>query len=204
MTALVVALIALLAGPVIYQLVYSRPQLHRALDLGVSVIIGGLVILLLVHTIGVGGLPTLLFAMSGFAVPPIAERLVSGREKAIHGLTLTLGVAGLLLHSAVDGAALMIGATQGEPALQLAVLAHRLPSGMAVWWLVRTGFGTRSAIIAIALMAIATIAGYSLGSMALGVVGDVGRAWFMAFVAGSLVHLAIHRIGHHDHSDHID
>jgi zinc transporter ZupT len=108
-----------------------------------------------------------------------------------------MGIAGLLLHNLSDGAALAAASlnSEGDTALVVAVILHRLPTGLAVWWLVSNDFGVRLAMASVALMALATIAGYFVGELVLGGMDEAGRAWFIAFVAGSLAHLAVHRLG---------
>ena len=158
----------------------------------------------MVHTVEEGGLVALVFGGLGFFLPWGAERLMRRSEWTIHRVTLALGVVGLFLHNISDGAALAAAAMAGNNsglALEAAVILHRLPMGLAVWWLVSADFGNRLAILSLALMAIATLAGFYAGEAVLGALDEAARAWFIAFVAGSLAHLAVHRLGgdHHDH-----
>ncbi|TDI60311.1 MAG: hypothetical protein E2O92_05750 [Alphaproteobacteria bacterium] len=194
---LILALAALLAGPLAWQLLQRWTGIHKALGLVMGVVMAGLVTLIITHTVQEGGLVALVFALFGFVLPLGAERALRRSEWTIHRVTLALGIAGLLLHNLSDGAALAAASlsADGGTALLMAVILHRLPAGLAVWWLVSNDFGTRLAIGSIAAMALATIAGYFVGELVLGGLDEAGRAWFIAFVAGSLAHLAVHRLG---------
>jgi hypothetical protein len=195
--ALTLAIAALLAGPLAWQLLQRWTRIHKALGLVMGVVMAGLVTLIVIHTVKDGGLIALVFTLIGFVLPLGAERAMRRSEWTIHRVTLALGIAGLLLHNLSDGAALAAASlnADGDTALVMAVILHRLPAGLAVWWLVSNDFGARLAMVSIALMALATIAGYFVGELVLGGMDEAGRAWFIAFVAGSLAHLAVHRLG---------
>jgi zinc transporter ZupT len=186
---------ALLIGPVAYQLLAGLRGARRALDLALTGVITALALLILWDTVAEGGVAALGFAALGLAGPLAAEALLH-RERGVHLATLAVGVAGLLLHSAADGAALLGGHRGDHEALSVAVVLHNVPAGLAIWWLVRTNFGLRAAVAVLALLAAATAAGYVGASAVAGVTGTAGFAWLQAFVAGSLLHLTYHRLRH--------
>jgi zinc transporter ZupT len=128
--------------------------------------------------------------------------MFADKEEGVHLATYLVGIAGLLLHAAVDGAVLLSGDAGRGDALAWAVVLHRLPAGLAVWWLARIGFGVRIAWLVLGLLALATIGGYEMAAKMLDLVSNDIFAWFQAFVAGSLLHLAFHRVrfGGHDHN----
>lgn len=209
---LAAGIIALLVGPVAYHFLQERAGLRRALDLTVTVIITALAVLILWDTAETGGWAVAGFALAGLAGPLAAEALLH-RERGVHVITLAVGVTGLLLHSAADGAALLSGHLGHHEALSLAVVLHNLPAGLAIWWLVQTNFGTRAAAVVLALLAAATVAGYLTAEAIAGVASEAEFAWLQAFVAGSLLHLTYHRLRHghshggrdhagHGHADH--
>jgi hypothetical protein len=195
--ALTLAVAALLVGPLAWQLLQRWTSIHKTLGLVMGVVMAGLVTLIVTHTVKDGGLIALMFTLFGFVLPLGAERAMRRSEWTIHKVTLAMGIAGLLLHNLSDGAALAAASlnSEGDTALVMAVILHRLPTGLAVWWLVSNDFGVRLAMASVALMALATIAGYFVGELVLGGMDEAGRAWFIAFVAGSLAHLAVHRLG---------
>jgi zinc transporter ZupT len=203
--ALILAISALLVGPLAWQVLQRWTHIHKVLGYVMMVVMAGLVTLIVTHTVEEGGLLALVFTLIGFVLPLAAERALRRSEWTIHRVTLALGIVGLFLHNLSDGAALAAASLtdQGGTALAMAVVLHRLPAGLAVWWLVSKDFGIRLAVWSIALMALATIAGYFAGEAVLGGLDEAGRAWFIAFVAGSLAHLAVHRLGSgHEGHDH--
>ncbi len=91
--------------------------------------------------------------------------------------------------------------------LALAVVLHRLPMGLAVWWLVVPILGRRVAIGILAMIAGATVLGFQLASGLLGELSLPIISIFEATVAGMLLHVvAGHEHGHHDdgHSHDVD
>ncbi|MDA0339167.1 MAG: hypothetical protein O2910_04930 [Proteobacteria bacterium] len=194
-------IVAFLLGPLLYLALGRRTRLRNVLDLAVTGLVTVLALLILWESLDEGGLLVVAFGLIGFAGPLIAERMLAHREHGVHVATLVVGVAGLALHAAVDGAALLFGdAGRGETAA-LAVIAHRVPAGLAVWWLAQVGFGRRIAWAVLAAMVIATLIGYEAASITLDLVSNEIFSWFQSFVAGSLLHLAFHRVrfGEHDH-----
>ena len=201
MLYLVLGIVAFLLGPLLYLALGRWTRLRNVLDLAVTGLVTVLALLILWESLDEGGLLVVAFGLVGFSGPLIAERLLAHREHGVHLATLIVGVAGLALHAVVDGAALLFGdAGRGETAA-LAVIAHRVPAGLAVWWLAQVGFGTRIAWAVLAAMAVATLIGYEAASITLDLVSNEIFSWFQAFVAGSLLHLAFHRVrfGEHDH-----
>ena len=186
---------ALLIGPVAYQFLHGLARIRHGLDLAVTGVITALAILILWDTAEPGGWPVAAFALVGLAGPLAAEALLH-RERGVHAVTLAVGVGGLLLHSAADGAALLSGHLGHHEALSLAVVLHNVPAGLAIWWLVHTNFGTRAAILVLGLLAAATVAGYFAASAVASVASEAEFAWLQAFVAGSLLHLTYHRLRH--------
>ncbi|MEN3975188.1 ZIP family metal transporter [Emcibacter sp. SYSU 3D8] len=186
---------ALLIGPAAYQLLQGLSRFRHALDLAVTGVITVLALLILWDTAESGGWLIVAFATAGLAGPLAAEALLH-RERGVHAVTLVVGVGGLLLHSAADGAALLSGQLGRHEALSMAVVLHNVPAGLAIWWLVQTNVGTRAAMVVLALLAAATVAGYFAASAVASVASEAEFAWLQAFVAGSLLHLTYHRLRH--------
>lgn len=196
------ALLALLFGPLAYGALTRRRHLSAMLDGFVFVSIGGIVLLeLLPVTMAPNGGWVLLALLAGLFGPSLAERLLQRAARQTHLLTLLLGSAGLVLHALVDGTALQ-QRDDASGALALAIILHRLPVGLAVWWLLRPSFGIRVAIGMIVAMGVATVIGSLLG-------GDAGAldhhaaehaahgldafALLQAFVAGSILHVVFNK-----------
>jgi hypothetical protein len=196
---------ALLLGPLAYQLLRGMAGLRRVLDLVATAVITVLAVLILVDTAEAGGWLAVPFALAGLAGPLVAEALLHHKERGVHIATLAVGVIGLVLHSAADGAALLAGHHGHHETLSVAVVLHNFPAGLAIWWLVQTNFGTRAAAVVLALLVAATVAGYVAASAVADVASEAEFAWLQAFVAGSLLHLTYHRLRHghsHGHGGH--
>ncbi len=194
MTLLLASIAALLTGPLAYRFA-RRGTTLTILDGFVFVAISGLVILsVLPEAIVHGGWMAIVLIVAGFVGPTVAEHLFHRAAKGTHVAALILGLVGLCLHALIDGAALGDGlALQAGGQLPTAVVLHRLPVGLTIWWLLRPHFGTAVASLALVAVAGATAAGYAVGP-ALGAELTVGSvAWFQAFVGGSLLHVVFFR-----------
>ena len=122
---------------------------------------------------------------------------LGGRKRTSRVAWLLL--AGLGLHAAADGAALAGAAHHGAETLPMAVLVHRLPVGLLVWWLV--GGRRRPVVAAVALVALAgaTAGGFWVASQSPWT--DGGFALVEAFVGGALLHVlrGPHEVLDHEH-----
>ncbi len=186
------SVLILAAVPVIYRLCRGRSQALTALDGFVFVSMGGIILLdFLPHAIDEGGWLCVLFAAVGVGLPTMIERRGHKLGEHFHRLALYLGLLGLLIHSMLDGAALAISA--GDSTLPIAVILHRLPVGLTVWWLVRWSKGRGTALLLLGALGILTALGYFTGSEFLAGLKGSGLAWFQSLVAGSLFHVVLHR-----------
>ena len=165
------------------------------LDGLVMVAIPGLIFLEFVPSaIGERDWSVLLALLAGFALPIAAERTTRWTGGTTHRWALLAGLAGVALHAALDGALLATLPPDAPISLPLAAILHRLPVGLAVWWLVTREENRRAATGTLVLLIAATVVGHALGvagewSMA----GAGGVRLFQAVVGGSLVHVAMHQ-----------
>ncbi len=193
MTLFLASILALALGPLMYQLAGRGHAMLSILDGFVFAAIGGLVLLsVLPETMAHGGWATVVFIALGFAGPALAERLFHRVAKHAHVGALALGLLGLTLHALFDGATLA-GDSVGGAKLPTAVVVHRFPVGLAIWWLLRPHFGRLIATLVLALVAAATATGYGVGPPVAAGLSNQSIAWFQAFVAGSLLHVVFYR-----------
>ena len=195
---LVAALLAMVFGPLIYKLSARLPPLLAALDGFVLVSVGGLVFgVLLPDAVAVAGATALLATMLGMAVPTLVERFGGVSHGRVHAIGLVVALLGLFFHTVLDGAALAGGedAHDHRGVLALAVVLHRLPVGMIVWWLVRPTYGLKKALASIAFIVFGTFCGVLLRATPIFEVGGEVFAWFQALVTGTLVHVVLHGTG---------
>ncbi len=185
----------LLLGPALLAWVQRAPLwlqtvAMQGLDGFVLTSVAGIVLAdVLPHALDEAGMWAVPLVLLGLIGPGLAERGLHRAAEQVHALALFLGMAGLVLHATLDGVALSGG--DARPQLATAVLLHRLPEGLTIWWLLRPTYGRVVAGIALALVAAATILGMWAGpttvpdGMALGLIESL--------VAGSLLHVVMHR-----------
>ena len=196
MLPLVSALLAPLAGALIYVTMHHRPRTVRVLDTAVIVALPLLVAVQVgPHAWAERSLVPVVVVALGAGLLALVERLSHTLARYTDDVTILFAVLGLSVHALVEGSALTAGAS---PAFVLAVVVHRVALGLLIWWLVVPRHGTRAAAAGVAAIMAATLAGYVLGT---GVVTDVplvDRALLEAFVAGTLLHVVFHQ-GREDH-----
>ncbi|MDE2764586.1 MAG: permease [Gemmatimonadota bacterium] len=197
MLYLIAALAALAGGPLLHAGAGNRRGLASLLDGLSRTAIPGLVFLAFVPAaVGEGEWAVVLALVAGFLVPVAAERTSQRATRPTHRLALLAGLSGFVVHAALDGAALATLPPDADPSFPLAVVLHRLPVGVAVWWLVTREMDTRAGIGALAALMLGTMGGYLFGGVLEGTASDSGAlTLYQAAVAGSLVHVVVHQHG---------
>ncbi len=202
MIELFVSIAALAIGPLIYWGCRKYGGALALLDGFIFVSMGGLILVDVLPTVvEQGGWATFAFIALGLVGPTVLERWFRRASGQTHFAALVLALVGLALHAAIDGVFLDdSNGTGGHHehrhamgSLPIAIILHRLPVGMTVWWLMRRNYGVTAAIAVLGLIAVSTVVGHLLGSTLADSSSSVGMAWFQAFVAGSLLHVVIHR-----------
>jgi uncharacterized membrane protein YraQ (UPF0718 family) len=199
---LAVSLLALLFGPLVYAMAREKEKMLSLLDGFIFVAISGLVLVyLLPESFSLGGWVTLIFALAGLFGPTLIERLFQRAARQAHIAAIVLGLAGICLHALIDGSALapQQHSHEGHTLLPFAVILHRLPVGLTIWWLLRPAFGVRVAATILGLVGTTTVVGFALGSYLTADLSSQGLAYFQALVAGSLLHVVFHQ-PHLNHS----
>jgi zinc transporter ZupT len=197
---LIGALAAPLAGPLLYGSLHDHPRAVRAVDVTVYVAVP----LLLAWQV----LPEawerrsiwmIVAVAAGLALPTAMERVSHALNRLTDTLALTIGLSGLALHALLEGAALAPAQAHDQIAFALAVLLHRIPVGLIVWWLLKPRYGSGAAALGIASLIVGTALGYTLGVEVLGNAHGGAAELYQAFVSGSLVHVVFHQ-GRRDHA----
>ena len=195
-TLLLLGLLALVPGPLLYGAARLSGRMMPALDGFLLVAMGGLVLLYLLPDSAAlaGWVPAAAAVAAGLWLPALAGRRLPSLRRPVHVAALLLGLAALAVHAWADGLALS-GQAGGHPsATPLAVVLHRVPVGLAVWFLLRPPYGLAPALAALGGLAAATAGGFlGIGAGETAVTGS--RAWglFQALTAGALLHLVLHR-----------
>ncbi|MCL1077136.1 metal transporter [Parashewanella spongiae] len=202
MLYLIASLIALLIGPLCYRFLASGTGLQKGLDGFIFVALGGLVLIhILPELLEHGGWLSLVFIVIGLWGPTASERLFHRYSEVTHNITLVLGVLGLLLHTLTDGGALVLaGQPENSSLLALGIILHRLPVGIAIWWLLKPQVGTKWASVVIGFMMLLTAIGYFVGEQLLTQLSLDNTVYLQAFVTGSILHVVLHQphVQHHE------
>ena len=194
---LILSFAALLLGPLIYAAARKNPLAQRIFD---ALIVIAIAVIIAVHIIPAamkhGGTLAITLLALGIIFPMLLERLFKKATDAAHLVIVAIAAIGLLIHAIVDGVALL---PQSGTGLAYAIILHRLPVGMALWWAIRPSFGRVIAISAFVLIGLATAAGYFVGESIVAVAEARTLAMLQAFVAGSLIHVVAFGVRHeHD------
>ncbi len=192
---LIASCIALLLGPLFYRFFTANSGLQKGLDGFIFVSLGGLVLIhILPELLEHGGFLALFFVIIGLWGPTLSEKLFQRYSEVTHNLTLTLGIAGLLLHTMTDGGAMVLAQQDGSSTLlALGVILHRLPVGLAIWWLLKPQVGSSWAAVVLLGMMLLTGVGYFAGEQLLTQLSLDNTVYLQAFVTGSILHVVLHQ-----------
>jgi hypothetical protein len=193
--------LALIVGPLIYTLGRKNRVARQILDGFIFITIAGLVTINIIpEALSAGGDVALVFLALGIAFPVVLERIFHSAFHAAHGLVLILAALGLAIHSVLDGIALL--PAEGKE-LAWAVILHRLPVGMAIWWSLRPNLGLPVAIGAFITIFVATGLSFIFGAPVVELASASSVAWLQAFISGSLIHVVAFGVSH-DHGAHVE
>ena len=198
---LALSIVALLLGPLIYGLSQRNRVARQVLDGFIFITIAGIICVNIIpEALAVGGTLAVIFLVVGIAFPVIMEHGFRGALHEAHVVVLVLAALGLIIHAIIDGIALL--PAQGSD-LAHAVILHRLPVGMAIWWSLRPSLGMPVAVAAIVTISFATALSYLLGAPMVELAEAKSLALIQAFVSGSLIHIVAFGITH-EHDAHIE
>lgn len=196
---LIAVLVAPLAGPLLYNVLHERPGAVRFVDGFVYVAVPLLVALQVLPSAWEHQSVLVPGALAaGMLVPTLAERASHALHRHTDTVALLVGLAGFMLHTLLEGAALVPGDASVPTSFALAVILHQIPVGLVAWWLLRPRYGAWIASAGVGSIVLGTLAGYALGTEVLGGLQVEPAEAFQAFVSGTLVHVVFHQ-GRHDH-----
>ena len=198
---LALSIVALLAGPAVYTFGRRNRVARQILDGFIFITIAGIVTVHIIpESLTGGGEIAILFLALGIVFPVVLERGLHDSFHAAHGLVLGLAALGLVIHSVLDGIALL---PSGNRDLAYAVVLHRLPVGMAIWWSLRPNLGLGAAVIAFALIIAASVMSFVVGAPIVQLAEASSIAWLQAFISGSLIHIVAFGVSH-EHDKHVE
>ena len=210
---------------------WNARSLHLMIALSAGFLVSVAIAGLLPEAIERGGERAAIVVLAGYVLVHLTQHVL-GRHfhfgEETHEVSPLAGVAalaGLLLHTFVDGVAIASGFQVSDAlglVVFLAIFLHKVPEGLAISSLfLAAGASRRQALLAAATLAVATVAGAFVTTWLHGLAGyglalsagvsvyvaasnlvpefQQDRGWRLptAFVAGCLVYLAAHfLIGH--------
>ncbi len=196
---LVLALLPLVAGPYLARWAERSQAAKSAMDSLVAVTLIGLVVLhIWPDSYHAAGLSALGVGLAGFLLPFLLHGQLHKYEKRAFPGLIWLTFLGLALHAFLDGVALFSPQAhhhEGLSLLAVAVVLHRLPVALGIWWLVLPRLGGRSAVALLVIVGVATVLGFALANRFLAHLTSPGLALFAAGVAGMLLHI----VSGHEH-----
>jgi hypothetical protein len=194
---LILSIAALLLGPFIYAAARENHVARRILD---ALIVITIAVIIAVHiipeAIRQGGTLAIVLIVLGIIFPMLLERLFKDATDTAHLVIVAIAAIGLLIHATIDGVALL---PQSGTGLAYAIILHRLPVGMALWWAIRPNFGKTIAVSSFALISLATASGYFVGDSMIELGDAKTLAMLQAFVSGSLIHVVAFGVKHKHH-----
>jgi hypothetical protein len=202
LAVLFLSIIALFIGPLLYQWLRRGGFVAKAFDsLIIAVLVVMMVFLLIPESWAELGYLSVAMMLTGYLVPGLLENLVKKAAHTFHLISLLLALAGLALHAMLDGAALTVGSGGATTNLSLAIVLHRFGVGMMLWLMVQPALGKRLAFAVLGFVALATVAGYLLSGIVLGLEGVYAPPVIQALIIGMIVHSLVHRShgAGHDH-----
>lgn len=193
---LILSILTLFAGPLLYQWMQNGGWIAKTFDrVIVAVLVVVVVFMLVPETLSGLGWSALLLMASGYLFPGLLETALKKSAHTFHLASLVLALVGLALHAALDGAGLAASAADESGQLALAIVLHRLGTGLVLWLIVQPVFGRKAAFALLVLVSVATVAGYLLSESLLPLAGRHAVLVIEALVIGAIVHSLVHR-GH--------
>lgn len=191
---LILSILTLFAGPLLYHWMQKGGWIARTFDhVIVAILVVVVVFMLVPETLSGLGWSALLLMASGYLFPGLLETSLKKSAHTFHLASLVLALAGLALHAALDGAGLAASASGDSGQLALAIVLHRLGTGLVLWLIVQPVFGRKIAMILLLLVSLATVAGYLLSESLLPLAGQHAVLVIEALVIGAIVHSLVHR-----------
>lgn len=189
--------LALLLGPIIYSVAHKTQFARRALNILVVLTIAWIIgVHIIPEALEKGGNLAIAVIAAGIAFPMILERMFRKATDTAHLVVVAIAALGLFIHAIIDGIALLPGS---GVSLSHAIILHRIPMGMALWWAIQPSYGYAVTGTVFVLIILSTAAGFAAGEPVLAMAATKTIALLQAFVAGSLIHVIAFGVKH-DHS----
>jgi uncharacterized membrane protein YraQ (UPF0718 family) len=198
------SLLALALGPLLVWIARFQPWSTVALDAFCLLTVSGFALLHLLpeSAAQAGNAPWLVLplALVGFLLPMLAERSLHRERASMRGTVLALAFLGIAAHATLDGLLLAgdgsVTGHAGHPHTKeltaWAIILHRIPEGIGIWWIVPRTLGVLPAVLVTLVSVAATTFGFLVGGAALTDSSQRGLAMLQALLVGSLLHVVLH------------
>ncbi len=190
---LFVALAVMAIGPLLVTVLKRIAWSSTILDGFVFASITGIVLFhILPEAISNLGWISIVIGAAGLFTPNLIEKASAFKKIPAHSAIL-LALLAIMIHTWLDGVAMGAAkSVEGSSALSIAIILHRLPVGVGLWWLIRPRWGKRGAWIVIVILSISTVTGFLFAPLFKAYVQDSILIGLQTFVAGSLFHVVLH------------
>lgn len=197
---LLFSLLALALGPVLVWLARTHAWSTVSIDSFCLVTVSGFALLhLLPESAATAGWIVLPLALVGFLLPSVAERTLHHGHQGVRGTVLLLAFLGIAAHATLDGLLLAgdskvpdDGHLHTQDLTAWAIILHRIPEGVGIWWIVPRTLGVMPAVLVTLVSVAATSFGFLLGGEALTDTSQRGLALLQSLLVGSLLHVVLH------------
>ena len=193
---LLLSLLMLFAGPLLYQWIQRGGWFARTLDRTIVVLLVVIIsVFLIPEIIAPLGWMAPALILAGYALPGMLESTVKRAAETLHLLSLYVALAGLLLHTLLDGAGLAGSELGASTGLATAIILHRFGVGLMLWMIMQPAFGQRIAWLTLFVLAGATVLGFEFSERVLPLAGEQAVTIIQSVIIGTIIHSLIHR-GH--------
>lgn len=201
---LCLALLALMVAPLLTWGLGRTSLTRRHVHLLLGGVAFGFALFAVWEAVREGTVWALLMAALGFAGMAGLEQLKHDLAGRAHQTGLVLLCAVLCVHAGLDGAVLSLGAfdfsaleghVHGQ-ALMWAIVAHRLPAGLSIWWVLRRHFEISVAFVGLGALLVSTLVGYMLAVPVIELLDFRIMALAQGLAAGVLLHIVLHPLRH--------
>lgn len=200
---LICSILSLFLGPLLYGYAERSNLAIKFIDGFAFVALAGLILFSQIIFTDNLSATFILIMVLGFLGPNLIEKILSRHSQSVHKVILLLALIGLVFHSFADGAGLIHDHEHNHNFIPLAVVLHKIPDGVCLWWLVRPHLGKKISWLMITALAISTAIGFYFSDLAVASHPESFK-YLQAFVAGSILHVVFFRLHFHKEHDPIN
>lgn len=189
---IVLSVLAYCLGPVIYDFCRQSKFKQNVLNGFICVSITGISLLHLFEIITYENIIYIIVVFTlGIFGPNYLEKVFSNFNRHIHKAVLGFSLFAFAVHVFLEGIYLHHSEELTHDLLAMGVLIHRIPVGIALWWIIRPIFGKKAAIASLVIISSISI----LGSITpVDLHHHETHLWIdllKAFLAGSILHVVL-------------